>query len=145
MTSATDLYQEVILNHSRHPRHFGRLEGATHTIAAENPLCGDRYEVFLKLDEKGIIRQVSFDGAGCAISKASASIMTESIIGKSLPEFKLLFAQFHSLVKGDADAPDVKQMGKLAAFSGIWKFPARVKCAILCWHAVNRITQDNSA
>ncbi len=142
MTSATDLYQEVILNHSRQPRHFGPLEGATHKIEAENPLCGDHYEVFLKVDENGIIRDVSFEGAGCAISKASASIMTENIIGKSLPEFQILFKQFHSLVKGDADAPDARQMGKLAAFSGIWKFPARVKCAILCWHAVNSITQD---
>jgi nitrogen fixation NifU-like protein len=135
MTSATDLYQEIILNHSRHPRHFGRLENATHHIKADNPLCGDSYEVFLRVDEGGIIRDATFEGAGCAISKASASLMTDAVIGHSIQDFETLFARFHDLVRGTGTAPAPDSMGKLAAFSGIWKFPARVKCAILCWHA----------
>ncbi len=144
MTSATDLYQEIILNHSRRPHHFGTLENPTHRIKADNPLCGDSYEVFLHVDDQDIIRDIAFEGAGCAISKASASLMTDAVIGKSRQAFDTLFNRFHDLVRGTASAPDPDRMGKLAAFSGIWKFPARVKCAALCWHAVNNVLKESA-
>jgi len=144
MTTATDLYQEIILNHSRHPRHFGHLENATHRVKADNPLCGDSYEVALRVDEGGVIRDAAFEGAGCAISKASASLMTDAVIGHSIQEFDVLFTRFHDLVRGTANAPEPASMGKFAAFSGIWKFPARVKCAILCWHAVKTAIKGES-
>lgn len=144
MTSATDLYQEIILNHSRRPRHFGHLENATHRVKADNPLCGDSYEVSLRVDSDGIIRDAAFEGAGCAISKASASLMTDAVIGHSIQDFEALFTRFHDLVRGVDTAPDPASMGKLAAFSGIWKFPARVKCAILCWHAVKTAIKGES-
>ena len=141
MSSATDLYQEIILHHSRQPRHYGPLPGATHTYKADNPLCGDSYTIYLQVGD-GVIRQAAFEGAGCAISKASASLMTDTITGKTLAEFETQFARFHALVLGDPDAPRPETMGKLAAFSGIWKFPARVKCAMLAWHGVKSALKD---
>lgn len=143
MNSATDLYQEIILSHSRHPHHFGRLENPTHQMKADNPLCGDRYEVFLQVDDDGIIRDIAFEGAGCAISKASASLMTDAAMGKSIQDFERLFTRFHDLVCGTLATPSPESMGKLAAFSGVWKFPARVKCAILCWHAVKTAIEND--
>lgn len=144
MTSATDLYQEIILSHSRHPHHFGHLENATHRMKADNPLCGDSYEVFLRVDSEDIIQDAAFIGAGCAISRASASLMTNAVIGHSIQDFSSLFTRFHDLVRGTNNSPSPESMGKLAAFSGIWKFPARVKCAILCWHAVNNIVKEKT-
>jgi nitrogen fixation NifU-like protein len=137
--SVTDeIYQDLILHHSRRPRHYGPLPDATHAAAGDNPLCGDRYEVRLRLDEKSIIRDAAFEGSGCAISKASASLMLDTVIGLSRDEFEELFRTFHALVSGETPSPEaVAQLGKLAALSGIWKYPARVKCAILCWHAVH--------
>ncbi len=144
MSSATDLYQEIILHHSRQPRHYGPLPGATHAYKADNPLCGDSYTIYLQVED-GVIRQTAFEGAGCAISKASASLMTDTITGKTLAEFEAIFATFHALVLGSQDAPKAETMGKLAAFSGIWKFPARVKCAMLAWHGVKNALKEGQA
>ncbi|MFU8779658.1 MAG: Fe-S cluster assembly sulfur transfer protein SufU [Kiritimatiellia bacterium] len=145
MTQAADLYQDIILHYSRSPRHFGKLDSCTHHIKADNPLCGDSYELFLQIDNEGIIRNGSFQGAGCAISKASTSIMLDSIIGKPATEAEALFTRFQRLVKepGSAESQD-PEMGKLAAFSGVWKFPSRVKCAILSWHAMHELLHQQA-
>ncbi len=144
MTQAADLYQDIILHHSRAPRHFGQLEQHSHHIKADNPLCGDSYELFLQIDDQGIIRNATFQGAGCAISKASTSLMLDAIIGKSIQEAEELFIHFQRLVKepGSPESQD-ESMGKLAAFSGVWKFPSRVKCAILSWHAMHDVLHHN--
>jgi nitrogen fixation NifU-like protein len=128
-----DLYQQVILDHSRKPRNFFKLEGANRVAEGHNPLCGDRVTVYL-LMENGVIREVSFQGEGCAISKASASIMTETLKGKTKEEAKAIFDRFHNMVTNGS--PRQEEMGKLEAFAGVNKFPARVKCAILPWHAI---------
>ncbi len=142
MTQAADLYQDIILHHSRSPRHFGTLDAYTHHIKADNPLCGDSYELFLQIGDDDIIRNASFEGAGCAISKASTSLMLDAVIGKSVAEAEALFVRFLCLVKepGSPESQD-ESMGKLAAFSGVWKYPSRVKCAILSWHAMHDILQ----
>ncbi|MCP5517613.1 MAG: SUF system NifU family Fe-S cluster assembly protein [Verrucomicrobiales bacterium] len=128
-----DLYQQVILDHSKSPRNFHRLDPADRTAEGTNPLCGDNITVFLRMDGARI-KELSFQGSGCAISKASASIMTESLQGRTLTEVKGLFDQVHDMVTtGKSPASD---MGKLAVFAGVHRFPARVKCAILPWHAV---------
>ena len=137
MSDAADLYQELILQHSRTPRHFGPLPQATHTAAGDNPLCGDRYQIRVQVDENGIIRDGAFEGVGCAISKASGSLLLDAVIGHSRDEFERLFQDFHAVVRGDEQSPAaIARLGKLAAFAGIWKYPARVKCAIRCWHAL---------
>lgn len=128
-----ELYQQVILDHSRTPRNYYKLAVANHIAEGHNPLCGDRVTVFLLL-ENGIIRDVSFQGEGCAISKASASIMTETLKGKTKEEADAVFQKFHDMVT--TGNSDVDEMGKLAIFAGVSKFPARVKCAILPWHAI---------
>lgn len=145
MTQAADLYQDIILHYSRSPRHFGTLQEYSHHIKADNPLCGDSYELFLQVDDDGIIRNASFQGAGCAISKASTSLMLDAVIGKSISEAENLFVRFHRLVKepGSPESQD-QNMGKLAAFSGVWKFPSRVKCAILSWHAMHEVLQPRN-
>ena len=143
MSSVTDLYQEMILDHSRSPRHFGRPARHTHEAEGLNPLCGDHYHVFLDVDEGGTIRDVAFEGSGCAISKASASLMSEALSGRTREEAESLFEQFVSLAKGDAGAAE-RPLGKLKVFEGVWKFPSRVKCAVLCWHAVHSALQDQA-
>lgn len=137
MNVADEIYQELILHHSRRPRHFGPLPDATHAAAGDNPICGDHYEVRLRVDEAGIIRDGAFEGNGCAISKASASLMLDAVIGLSREEFEEQFHAFHELVRGEPSPEAAAKLGKLAAFSGVWKYPSRVKCAILCWHAVH--------
>lgn len=128
-----DLYQQVILDHSRSPRNFRKLETANRVAEGHNPLCGDRVTVYLRIQD-GVIQEVSFQGDGCAISKAAASVMTETLKGKTKEQAEGLFQQFHDLVtSGKAGTED---LGKLAAFSGVSRFPARVKCAILPWHAL---------
>jgi nitrogen fixation NifU-like protein len=129
-----DLYQELIVDHSRRPRNFRCLEGATHKAEGFNPLCGDRVKVYLKL-ENDVIRDVSFEGDGCAISKASASLMTESIRGKTKSEVERLFSRFRDLATGSTDT-EATTLGKLAVFSSLRRFPARVKCATLVWHTL---------
>ena len=132
-----DLYQQVILEHNKRPRNFRKLEDASHMAEGFNPLCGDHLYVYLKLDEEERIQEVTFEGSGCAISKASASMMTASLLGKSKAEAKALFQEFHRLLKGELK-PDEQphRLGKLKIFSGIWQFPSRVKCAALAWHAM---------
>jgi nitrogen fixation NifU-like protein len=128
----TELYQQVILDHSRTPRNFRKMETANRTAQGHNPLCGDNVYLYL-LMEGDIVKDVSFQGSGCAISKASASILTDAIKGKSKSEVKALFDRVHEMVTTGRN--DSAQLGKLAVFAGVHKFPARVKCAILPWHA----------
>jgi len=129
-----DLYQEVILDHNRRPCNFGPLPAANHTAEGSNPLCGDQVKVFLQLDGERIER-ITFEGAGCAISTASASLMTEALAGKTVEEARALFEQFHQLLTvGEAGDPET--LGKLAVFSGVREFPMRVKCATLAWHTL---------
>ena len=146
MSDAANLYQELILQHSRTPRHFGPLEDATHGAEGDNPLCGDRFHVRVKVDENGVIRDGAFEGVGCAISKASGSMLLDAVIGRTREEFERMFHDFHAVVRGDEQSPEaVGRLGKLAAFSGIWKYPARVKCAILCWHALHSALAGGNA
>jgi nitrogen fixation protein NifU and related proteins len=128
-----DLYRDVILDHNRQPRNFGRLEPADASVEGFNPLCGDRLTLRLNFSS-GNISDIKFEGAGCAISTASASLMTEAVKGKSRAEALELFGRVHRLLTDDA-APD-SGLGKLAALSGVREFPARVKCASLCWHTL---------
>jgi len=128
-----ELYQQVILDHSRKPRNFHVLPEANRTADGNNPLCGDRYTVYLKL-EGDIIRDISFQGSGCAISKASGSMMTDQLKGKTIAEARQYFSQYQDMVKtGKADE---EALGKLCAFAGVHRFAMRVKCAILPWHAM---------
>jgi len=136
MTDLRDLYQEVILDHNKSPRNFHVMDGADRSVEGYNPLCGDHYTLYLKL-RKGIIQDVSFTGVGCAISKASASVMTSLVKGKTSAEAVQMFRDFHSLVRGETDlGGSLDHFGKLAAFSGVSEFPARVKCASLAWHTL---------
>jgi nitrogen fixation NifU-like protein len=142
MSDLTELYQEVILDHNKRPRNFQVLEGANRSAEGYNPLCGDQITVYLKL-EGDVIQDISFQGSGCAISKASASMMTASLKGKTRAEAVALFQKFHQMVTGrrpspgDQDAaPDPLELGKLAVFSGVSEFPVRVKCASLAWHTM---------
>lgn len=134
MPDLRSLYQEIIVDHNRRPRNFHALPDANRTAEGNNPLCGDRLTVFMKV-EGGVIRDIGFVGSGCAISTASASLMTEALRGKSEQEADALFVRFHDLVAG-AGAPGGAELGKLSAFSGVREFPSRVKCATLAWHAV---------
>lgn len=137
MTALRELYQEVILDHNKSPRNYGRMENPDRKIDGYNPLCGDHFTLFVKLDG-GIIKDISFDGAGCAISKASASVMSAAVKGKTIAEAEELFKQFHALVKGEIDASEnLEELGRLAAFSGVSEYPARVKCATLAWHTLH--------
>lgn len=136
MSELSDLYQEVILEHSKAPRNYRRPAGANREAEGYNPLCGDHFTVFLDM-EGDAIRDVGFQGSGCAISKASASMMTQSLKGKTRAEAERLFNQFHGLVTGKADSSaDGSELGKLAVFSGVSRYPARVKCATLAWHTL---------
>jgi len=128
-----DLYQETILDHSKRPRNFRLLEDANRNAEGYNPLCGDRCKVFLK-ENNGVLDKVTFQGAGCAISTASASLMTETLKGKTIAEAEALLAKFHDLLTTDQSLPN--DLGKLAVFSGVREFPARVKCATLAWHTL---------
>jgi nitrogen fixation NifU-like protein len=131
-----ELYQEVILDHNRRPRNFRTLEGANRHAEGYNPLCGDRLSLYLKVED-GVIEDASFRGSGCAISKASASMMTDSVKGKTLSEARDMFEQFHQMVAGHADSPaSPARLGKLVVFEGVRNFPARVKCASLAWHTL---------
>src|SRR5690606_11416761 len=129
-------YQEIILDHNRRPRNFGALEHPTSTTKGHNPLCGDRLTLYVSLDGDRIT-EVAFEGSGCAISKASASLMTEAVKGKTVAEAEALFERFHALVTAPPDAPvDSTGLGKLAVFAGVREYPTRVKCASLAWHTM---------
>ena len=137
MSELTDLYQEVVLDHSKRPRNYGPLEGETHHAEGLNPLCGDRITVHARV-EGGVLAEVRFEGSGCAISRASASVMTGAVKGRSGAEVEALFERFHKLVTEGPDAGDPESLGKLAVFGGVHEFPARVKCASLAWHALRQ-------
>ena len=134
MSDLTDLYQEVILDHNRRPRNFRRIETPSHHAEGFNPLCGDKLSLTMQVDGD-TIADVAFEGSGCAISKASASLMTDAVRGKSVEEARSLFDRFHRMVTTPPDAP-VEDMGKLAVFAGVRQFPVRVKCASLAWHTL---------
>jgi nitrogen fixation NifU-like protein len=138
LTTPSDLYQQVILEHNKKPRNFGKLEAFTHSAEGFNPLCGDHLWVHMKVSAVGLIEAVSFEGSGCAISKASASMMTVELKGKTVDQARTLFKEFHGLLVGELK-PDVdpNSLGRLKIFSGIWQYPARVKCAALSWHTMN--------
>ncbi len=135
MTGLNDLYQEVILHHNRAPRNFGRLEDADCQAEGHNPLCGDRLTVWLKLDGDRVA-DLRFEGQGCAISTASASLMTEAVKDRSRQEVERLFQAFHDLVTGQPPAAGAPELGKLEIFAGVSEFPVRVKCASLAWHTL---------
>ena len=141
MSDLRDLYQEVILDHNRSPRNFGPLEGADLKADGHNPLCGDKISIAVKVED-GVLTDVRFEGAGGAISKASASLMTEGVKGKSLDEVRAMFERFRQLVT-DQDALVDPSLGKLAVFAGVRDYPARVKCAILAWHTLRAAVDDN--
>ena len=130
------LYQELILDHNRKPKNFREIENADHQLVGHNPLCGDQLTLWLKMDGDRI-GDVSFKGQGCAISKASASMMTAAVKGKSRDEAEAMFTRFHDLVTGKLAEADAKDLGSLRAFGGVSKFPLRVKCASLAWHTLH--------
>lgn len=145
MFDLQDLYQEVIIDHNRSPRNFGKLDDATQVAEGYNPLCGDKLNLYLKT-ENDVITDVSFDGSGCAISVASASLMTDSLKGKTIEQAEQLFQDFHDLIIEEKE-PGLEQMqtlGKLAALAGVKEYPARVKCATLCWHTLHSAMQGNT-
>jgi len=140
MSDLRDLYQETILDHNKRPRNFKKLEDANRSADGYNPLCGDKVKVYLRVED-GRVQDLSFEGSGCAISKASASVMTESLKGKSVQEVESIFKRFRDLVMGKAGEAD--DLGKLVVFSGVCEFPTRVKCATLAWHALQAALQEN--
>lgn len=135
MSDLRELYQQVILDHYKKPRNFQRLEGATCQAEGHNPLCGDQITVYLHLDGDRI-QDISFQGAGCAISQSAASLMTTALKGKTRAEAEALFTKFHDMVTGEGATPDPMELGKLAVFCGVSEFPVRVKCASLPWHTM---------
>lgn len=135
MTDLQDLYQELILDHGRRPRNFGKLEDANKTAEGYNPLCGDKIRVYVKVGGD-VVEDIKFEGAGCAISTASASIMTDALKGKTRAESEQLFRAFHDLVTGHQQESETQDLGKLEVFSGVSEFPTRVKCATLSWHTL---------
>jgi len=139
-----DLYRDVIVDHNRNPRNFGKLDPADAHADGHNPLCGDRLSLYVNLDGDRI-REAKFDGSGCAISVASASLLTEAVKGKTRTEVKALFEDMHTLLTRHDANIDPAKLGKLAALSGVREFPARVKCASLCWHTLNAALDSQSA
>lgn len=131
-----ELYQQVILDHNKSPRNYRVMENASQHAEGYNPLCGDHIDIYLLIEDE-IVKDVSFKGEGCAISKASASLMTSLLKGKTREEIEKLFDRFHNLVTGKlGENPDIDELGKLAVFAGVQEFPARVKCASLAWHTM---------
>ena len=146
MTNLSSLYQDVILEHNRSPRNFRRMDQADRHATGHNPLCGDQLTVWLKLDGD-VVSDVSFEGSGCAISKASASLMTTAVRGKPRGEIERLFQRFHDVVTGQQPraGEESADLGKLAVFAGISAFPVRVKCATLSWHALRAALEQEAA
>lgn len=134
-----ELYRELILDHARSPRHFGKLEGATHHAEGINPLCGDKLKIYFKIDADGTISDAAFEGSGCAISVASASLLTDTVIGKKSDRAREYFAAIVSRLTGAAEPAGAAgvELGKLRALEGVKEFPSRVKCATLAWHALH--------
>ncbi|MBP6004986.1 MAG: SUF system NifU family Fe-S cluster assembly protein [Pyrinomonadaceae bacterium] len=145
MSELSDLYQEVILEHNKNPRNFREIEGADKTADGNNPLCGDALRVYVDLDGD-TVTDVAFKGSGCAISKASASMMTQAVKGKTKDEAERLFNEFHDMVTGKLNIEvDENTLGKLKIFSGVLEFPARVKCASLSWHTLHAALHDDES
>ncbi|MDP3719989.1 MAG: SUF system NifU family Fe-S cluster assembly protein [Acidobacteriota bacterium] len=141
MSELADLYQEVILDHNRRPHNFRVIEGATKQ-EGYNPLCGDRLTLYVAM-EGGVIKDVAFQGSGCAISKASASLMTDALKGKTADEARALFDQFHAMITSDHDGPTA-DLGKLSVLAGVREFPTRIKCASLAWHTMKAAVAHES-
>lgn len=141
MSDLRDLYQEVIFDHNRHPRNFGKLAGANHHADGHNPLCGDKLSLYLKIDND-VITDIRFEGSGCAISTASASLMTERVKGMKVADAEALFQKFHAVITKDGHDADGAQLGKLSALTGVREYPARVKCATLAWHTLEAALLD---
>ena len=136
MSDVKELYQQVILDHSRKPRNFHEIGDPTCSVDGFNPLCGDSYKIYIKVENDTIL-DISFTGTGCAISKASGSMMTSAVKGKKISEAEAMFERFHKMITSDIHDPvDEKELGKLAVFSGVREYPVRVKCASLPWHAM---------
>ena len=142
MNDLRELYQQVILDHNKHPRNFGELDGADRHADGYNPLCGDRLALYMNLDSN-VITEVSFVGSGCAISKASASLMTDAVKGKTLAEARRLFDEFHSMITSSETPANLELLGKLAVLAGVRDYPTRIKCASLAWHTL-RAAFENS-
>ncbi|HEX5323596.1 MAG TPA: SUF system NifU family Fe-S cluster assembly protein [Capsulimonadaceae bacterium] len=143
-SSLRELYQEVILDHNKRPRNFGKLEDTDQYAEGHNPLCGDNVTVYLQMED-GVISNIRFEGSGCAISKASASMMTDAVKGKTQAEAEKLFAEFHDLVTSHEAEEDIEALGKLAVFAGVRDYPARVKCASLAWHTLHAALEKPGA
>ena len=144
MSELNDLYQEVILDHNKNPRNFREIETATKTADGNNPLCGDALRVYVEMEDERV-KDVAFKGSGCAISKASASMMTQVVKGKSKEEAEILFDEFHRMVLGELDEDaEENHLGKLKIFAGVREFPARVKCASLSWHTLHAALNDEA-
>jgi len=144
MSELRDLYQEVILEHSKHPRNFRFPDPSTHVGEGYNPLCGDRLTLKLRLGDDGRIEDIGFQGSGCAISTASASTLTEVLMGKTADEAHALFKAFHDVVTGENAMPDPDALGKLAVFAGVSAYPMRVKCATLAWHTLEQALEGGA-
>ena len=137
MDDLRELYQATILEHNKQPRNFAKLEGATHEADGRNPLCGDALTLYARVDADGRLTEVTFQGSGCAISKASASLMTEHVKGKLIADIEVDFERFRELLTAPpGESPPTEGLGKLAVFSGVREYPVRVKCATLAWHAL---------
>ena len=143
--SLNELYQNVILEHNRSPRNYREMEDANRKAEGNNPLCGDRLTVWVRLDDDDVIQDASFQGSGCAISKASASLMTNAVKGRTRQEAEELFRRFNRLVTGTLDPAEAETLGKLAVFSGVSEFPVRIKCASLSWHALRAALDARAA
>ena len=144
MSELSELYQQVILDHNKKPRNFHKIDAANHTAEGFNPLCGDQLTVYAQLEE-GTLKDVSFEGSGCAISKAAASMMTVAVKGKTRQDAETLFNEFHRMVTGDLDEEnEPNDLGHLKIFAGVREFPVRVKCASLAWHTLKAALNDQS-
>jgi nitrogen fixation protein NifU and related proteins len=137
MSELSELYQQVILDHNKKPRNFRKLENANHSAEGYNPLCGDQLTIYLDVEDD-LVKEVGFEGSGCAISKAAASMMTQAIKGKSREQAENLFNEFHLMVTGELnEETDANSLGNLKIFAGVREFPVRVKCATLPWHTLH--------
>ena len=141
MSELSELYQQVILDHNKKPRNFRKLEQANHSAEGYNPLCGDHLTVYVDL-EGDSLKEIAFEGSGCAISKAAASMMTQAVKGKSKAQAEELFNEFHSMVTGELDETEENNLGNLRIFAGVREFPVRVKCATLPWHTLHAALND---
>jgi len=142
MDELRELYQEMLLDHHKKPRNYGKLENANRHAEGYNPLCGDRITIYIAL-KGGVIEDIAFEGSGCAICTASSSLMTEAVKGKTLEEVEGLFGRFHDLVTSDPDTEvDAESLGKLAIFTGVREFPVRIKCATLAWHTMKAALKE---